>query len=129
MASSGDSDYSEPPSSPSPPAGMIAPQGQSAPFSPQWINFLGDTNTPSTGLTPQMLAQINASNGSGQPPAQQGRVGGADIQQMNDLRNQLAAVQAAQARTRQGQQPMVYHGEGSAGGRGGSAGGGGWGGH
>jgi len=44
--------------------------GTATPYQPNFINFLGDPNTPSTGLTPQMLQQIMASNGPppGAPP-------------------------------------------------------------
>jgi hypothetical protein len=47
---------------------MIIPQGGSAPLKTNFINFLGDPNTPSTGLTPEMLAAIMAT----QNPQQQG---------------------------------------------------------
>lgn len=125
MGSSGGGDYGPPPRGPAPPANLISPQGSSVPYTPHFINFLGDTNTPATGLTPDMLTAINAMNGPATPPAAAG--GGYDSQ-IADLRNQLAAMQAAQQQ--KPKPPPIYRGgEGSAGGRGGSAGGGGWGGH
>lgn len=63
MGSSSGSDYSTPPQQPAPPANLISPMGQSTPYQPNYINFLGDPGVPSTGLTPDMLAAINASNG------------------------------------------------------------------
>lgn len=70
MGSSSGDDYSTPPQQPAPPANLISPMGTSTPYQPNFINFLGNTNTPSTGLTPQMLAQIAATNGPppGPPP-------------------------------------------------------------
>lgn len=140
MGSSGGGDFEEPPRGPAPPANMIAPQGQSAPFSPHFVNFLGDPSQPSTGLTPDMLAQIAGSNGpppGAGPPGATGLTSGSDIE-MNKMRDQLAALTAQQARQtpermQQQQQELAWRqnrgGGGSAGGRGGSAGGGGWGGH
>jgi len=122
-SSGGGGDYTAP-DRPAPPANLIQPQGSNVPFVPHYINFLGDTNTPSTGLTPDMLAQIDAMNG---PPGPPPSANGAYDSQIADLRNQLAAMQAAQKKPQQ--QPIYRGGEGSAGGRGGSAGGGGWGGH
>lgn len=131
MGSSGGGDYEEPPQGPAPPASMIAPQGQSAPFSPHFINFLGDTNQPSTGLTPDMLAQIGAMNGPPKPPGG-ASAGGAVDGQIADLRNQLAAIQAGPTQAEKNRQYMDdWHNRDRGGGgmRGGSAGGGGWGGH
>jgi hypothetical protein len=102
---------------------MIAGLGGSTPLQSHFINFLGDTNVPSRGLTPEMLSAIDATNGPATPPA---AGGGNYDSQIADLRNQLAAMQAAK---KPKQDPIYRGGEGSAGGRGGSAGGGGWGGH
>lgn len=124
MGSSSGGDYSEPPRGPGPPSNMIAGLGGSTPLQSHFINFLGDTNVPSKGLTPEMLAAVDAMNGPATPP---GPMGGNYDSQITDLRNQLAAMQAAQSKPKQ--QPIYRGGEGSAGGRGGSAGGGGWGGH
>jgi hypothetical protein len=132
-SSSGSSDFEPENTAPPPPASMISPQGQSTQYQPHFINFLGDTNTPSTGLTPDMLAAINASNG---PPQAAQPTNGYD-QQINDLRSQLAAMQAAQKQPAPNTQMMQRGGNGSAGGRGmggagngaGGRGGGGWGGH
>jgi len=134
MGSSGGSDYEEPPQGPGPPASMIAPIGQSAPFSPHFTNFLGDPSTPSTGLTPAMLAEINASNGPAPgtgPPGATGLTSGSDIE-LNKLRDQLAALQAgptdADKRAKQ-MEGWRNRGLGGGGMHEGSAGGGGWGGH
>jgi hypothetical protein len=94
------------------------PQGQSMPYQPNWISFLGDTNVPSTGLTPDMLARINASNGPPAAPAATGLTSGDAI----NLRNQLAALTAArsgqnQRQAMQQQQQQLNLGRnGSAGG-------------
>jgi hypothetical protein len=131
MGSSGGGDYEEPPRGPSPPASMIAPQGQSAPFNPHFINFLGDPSQPSTGLTPGMLQEIGAMNGPpGGPPG--ASAGGAVDSQISDLRNQLAAMQAGPSQAEKNRDYMQHwrdRDRGSGGQRGGSAGGGGWGGH
>jgi hypothetical protein len=74
MGSSGNTNYKQP-KTPAPPADMIAGQGQTAGFTPSFINFLGDTNVPSTGLTPEMIAQIDATNGAPRPPALGGGMG------------------------------------------------------
>lgn len=63
MGSSSGDDYSVPPQQPAPPGNLISPMGQATPYQPNFIDFLGNTNTPSTGLTPAMLAQIAATNG------------------------------------------------------------------
>ena len=55
-SSGGGGDYA-PPTLPTPP--NVAPYGSSVPFKPSFINFLGDPSTPSTGLTPDMLAAID----------------------------------------------------------------------
>lgn len=55
-SSGGSSDYT-PPTIPTPP--NVAPYGSSVPFRPSFISFLGDPSTPSTGLTPEMLAAID----------------------------------------------------------------------
>src|SRR5688572_33126145 len=74
MGSSGNTNYKQP-KTPAPPADMIAGQGQTAGFKPSYINFLGDTNVPSTGLTPEMIAQIDATNGAPSLPAPGGGMG------------------------------------------------------
>jgi hypothetical protein len=102
-SSSSGGDFKEPPRGPAPPASSIAPQGQSTPFTPHFINFLGDTNTPSRGLSPAMLAAIDATNGPAQPPVS--APSGFD-QQLSDLRNQLAAMQARKPQ-RQQQSPWA----------------------
>lgn len=105
---------------------MIAGLGQSTPFQPHYISFLGDTNVPSRGLTPDMLSQIDAMNGPARPPP---TAGGNYDSQIADLRNQLAAMQAAKNKP----QPIYGRGggEGGAGHTGAGSGGnsGGWGGH
>jgi len=93
---SGDTNFEEPPRGPGPPAGMISPQGQSAPFNPHFINFLGDTNVPSTGLTPEMLAAIDASNGPTSGPPQTGMGGGPPMAPPVDKRAQLAKAMMQQ---------------------------------
>lgn len=125
-SSGGSSDFEPANTAPPPPASMISPQGQSSQYQPHFVNFLGDTNTPSTGLTPDMLAQIAASNG---PPMQQGPPGGGVDQQIAELRNQLAAMQMPKPAAPKPTFVGGMGGGGSAGGRGGSSGGGGWGGH
>lgn len=113
MGSSGGSSNYEQPAVPTPP--NVAPYGSSVPFKPSFINFLGDPSTPSTGLTPDMLAAIDQmyqnrpSIGVQAPPQQ-----AAAPPPAKPDRNKLAQA--------------MRGGEGSAGGRGGSAGGGGWGG-
>jgi hypothetical protein len=83
MGSSGGGSFKPGGTQPTPP-GTVG-YGQTSPFTPSYINFLGDTNVPSTGLTPEMLAQIDATNGAPQmpPPA----AAGAD-------RNMLAEIMA-----------------------------------
>jgi hypothetical protein len=49
------------PTTPAPPLNLVAPYGSAAPFNPQWTSFLpADPNAVATGLTPQMLAGIQA---------------------------------------------------------------------
>ncbi|HTM20461.1 MAG TPA: hypothetical protein VL172_08140, partial [Kofleriaceae bacterium] len=107
-SSGGGGDYTAP-DRPAPPANLIQPQGSNVPFVPHYINFLGDTNTPSTGLTPDMLAQIDAMNG---PPGPPPSANGAYDAQIADLRNQLAAMQAAQNKK---PQPIYGRGGGEGG--------------
>lgn len=102
------------------PGGTIMPQGQSMPYQPNWISFLGDTNTPSTGLTPDMLARINASNGP--PPGAMAAPSGLTSGDAINLRNQLAALTAA--RSGQNQRQAMQQQQQQLGlGRNGSAGG------
>lgn len=58
MGSSGGSTNYRQPNIPTPP--NVAGYGGSVPFTPNFVNFLGDTNIPSTGLTPDMLEQIDS---------------------------------------------------------------------
>lgn len=93
-SSGGGSD--RPPNTPAPPAGQISAPGQTAPFAPRYVNFLGDTNTPSTGLTPDMLAQINAQAAAPPPPPpQQPGMG------MDQMRSMLAQLMKEQRPQRQ----------------------------
>ena len=139
MGSSSDDDYSTPPQQPTPPNG-VQPFGSSVPYQPHYINFLGDTNRPSTGLTPAMLAEINAMNGPARPPAvdptqtpQTGAPGGAQF--TPEMREGLARLMAGAP---QKQQPGIgrsnvhwvgpggagpSYGQGNRSGWGGSAGG------
>lgn len=93
MGSSGSTNYKQP-KTPAPPSDMIAGAGQTAGFKPSYINFLGDTNVPSTGLTPEMIAAIDATNGAGRPPG--GGMGGSSGMGMpgGDLRSQFADLMA-----------------------------------
>lgn len=118
MGSSGSSDFTQP-TSPSPPAGSINPMGTAAAPNHQWINFLGDTNTPSTGLTPEMLSAIMATQNPAPGPAPPPAAAAAPAAPVKRGRDQLAG-----AMSRGG-------GEGGAGSRGAGSGGngGGWGGH
>ena len=93
MASSGGSTNYRQPSIPAPPAGMVAGPGQTAPFQPSYVNFLGDTNVPSTGLTPSMLQQIDSGAYAkpAAPPAEAAAAGApSSYQQMLDFFGQLA---------------------------------------
>ncbi|MER8619167.1 hypothetical protein NKG99_20405 [Mesorhizobium sp. M1409] len=70
MGSSGSSNYPEP-NIPAPPASTIAPQGQTAPFTPNFVNFLPtDPTRMATGLTPEMVQAIMASAQRPVPPPQ-----------------------------------------------------------
>lgn len=90
MGSSGGSTPKAPKMTP-PPSGMISDYGSTAPFNPSYINFLGDTNVPSTGLTPDMLAQIDAMNGAPMaPPA--GGAGGGDRNLLAEILAKLEAM-------------------------------------
>jgi len=118
MGSSGGSSDSKPAGQgPPPPAGSILPQGTSAPHNPSWINFLGDTNTPSRGLTPEMLEAIMAS-ARPPPPGAPPAAAAALPPPPSKPRDQLAQL-------------FSGRGEGGGGGRGAGSGGngGGWGGH
>lgn len=76
------------------PANLIAPYGQTAPFNPQWTSFLPtDPRAVATGLTPQMVAGINAGPQFAppmpvQPPQQQAQ------QPLNRQRDLLARLMA-----------------------------------
>ncbi|HEV8164954.1 MAG TPA: hypothetical protein VGR74_11005 [Actinomycetota bacterium] len=121
-SSGGSSDFEEPPRGPNPPAGSIIPQGGSAPLKSNFINFLGDTNTPSTGLTPEMLDAIMATQSPSPGPPGMG-MGGPPA---------AAAAAPPPASREKLAQVMSGRGEGgSRGGRGAGSGGnsGGWGGH
>lgn len=117
MGSSGGGDY-EAPDIPAPPGNLIVPQGSNVPYTPHFINFLGDTNVPSTGLSPDMLAQIDAMYSSPPPPPM--------IQQQ-----QAAAPPAAKNDRNKLAEAMRGGGERGGGdhsGAGGGRGNGGWGG-
>lgn len=58
MGSSGGSSNYKQPTIPTPP--NVAGYGSSVPFTPNFVNFLGDPSVPSTGLTPAMLQQIDS---------------------------------------------------------------------
>lgn len=112
MGSSGSSNYNGP-NIPAPPSGMISGQGQTAPFNPQYTNFLpSDPSAMATGLTPEMLGSIN--NGGRPPgavpaPTGPGAGGGFGYAQMLDMLGQMQGgaprdpVQAYQQAMRQRQ--------------------------
>lgn len=83
MGSSGSTNYKQP-TIPRPP--NVAEPGSSVPFQPNFINFLGDTNQPSTGLTPGMLQQIDSMSYAPPPPPAGGGMSGD--------RNMLAEIMA-----------------------------------
>jgi hypothetical protein len=66
MGSSGSTNFRQP-TTPTPP--NTVPYGQTSSFTPSYVNFLGDPSVPSTGLTPQMLQQIDS--GAYAKPVQQ----------------------------------------------------------
>jgi hypothetical protein len=118
MGSSGGGGSFKQPTIPAPPAGSITPQGQSTPYHPNFISFLGDTNVPSRGLTPEMLQAIMATqNPQPRPPP---------------IANPGAPAPAAAPNRDKLAREMVFsgRGEGGGGGRGAGSGGngGGWGG-
>lgn len=129
MGSSSDDDYDQPPYQPvQPPAGMIMPVGRSTPYQPNFINFLGDPSVPNTGLTPDMLSQINGMNGpqllspppQGTSPPAPEVLGAASMsrKQLDDLkRQQLAkAMQKAGVKSKRQWDPIDsgYGGRGRA---------------
>jgi hypothetical protein len=122
MGSSGSSDFEEPPRGPNPPSNMIIPQGGSAPLKTKYIKLHRDTNTPSTGLTPDMLQAIMATqNPPQQNMAPPGAAAAAPVAAgpVSPQRDQLAM-----ALMRRGSEGGASHtGAGSGGNRGG------WGGH
>lgn len=115
MGSSGGGGSSKPSgTAPPPPANKIIPQGGTAPLQHQWINFLGDTNVPSRGLTPEMLSSIMATQNVPPPIAPQAS-------------NPMAP--AAAPRDQLAQAMSAGPGGGRLGGRGAASNGNGWGGH
>jgi hypothetical protein len=118
-SSGGSSDFKPSGTAPPPPANKITPQGQSTPYHPQFINFLGDTNVPSRGLTPEMLNAIMATQNApppGPPPANPGAPAPAPAASNRD---KLARMMGRGA----GEGGASHSGAGSGGN------GGGWGGH
>ena len=96
MGSSGSSSYKAP-NAPTP-AGNLVPYGQVSSFNPSYVSFLGDTNVPSTGLTPGMLSQIDS--GAYQQPLQQAQQQSADRSMLAQL---IAAAQQRQPQGMRGQ--------------------------
>lgn len=125
-SSGGNSDFEPEGTAPPPPAGMVSPQGQSTPYTPHFINFLGDTNVPSTGLTPEMLQAIMATQNP-QPRAPPPVNPGAPV----------AAAPGGGSHGMGGRDQLAYsmmrgggeRGGGNHSGAGGGRGGNGWGGH
>lgn len=100
MGSSSGGNY-KPGNVPVPP--NVADYGSSTPFTPQWVNFLGDTNVPSTGLTPAMLKQIDSGSYMQQPtPPTTGSAGGADRGLLAEIMTRLDAMQNANRRNNPG---------------------------
>jgi hypothetical protein len=92
MGSSSGGDYKQPAAQPAP-AGTV-PYGQTSPYRPNFVSFLPSDNSMATGLTPAMIAQINASNGPA-PAQPKGLPSAQDVAEVTQLRQQLA--QAMQA--------------------------------
>lgn len=95
MGSSGGGSYKQP-NIPKPPSDMIAGPGQTSPFNPSWINFLGDTNIPSTGLTPDMLQQIDSGSYLQPQPGMGGGGSGDDRGLLAQIMARLDAMQNPQ---------------------------------
>lgn len=91
MGSSGGSSPKAPKMTP-PPEGMIAPHGSTSDFRPSYVNFLGDTNVPSTGLTPEMLAQIDAMSGPPTASANAAAGSGSDRAMLAQIMARLDAM-------------------------------------
>jgi hypothetical protein len=106
MGSSSGSNYGTPPAMPMPNA-PVAPFGQSASWSPRFVNFLpSDPNAMATGLTPAMLGQIDQP-AQGPPPATAAAAAaaapGPNPQQIQQARNAMAEM-IAQNNQQQGYQ-------------------------
>lgn len=118
-SSGGSSDFKPSGTAPPPPADKIIPQGQSTPYHPQFINFLGDTNVPSRGLTPEMLSAIMATQSAPPPSAPSTTTAASPIAPVASNRDRLAQVMRGGGE----------RGGGDHSGAGGGRGNGGWGGH
>src|SRR5262252_1016750 len=99
MGSSSGGNY-QMPNTPAPP--NTIPFGQSAPYSPRFTNFLpDDPNAMATGLTPGMLASIGQNAApppqpAWSPPPARAAPAGPSPQQIQDMRNQMAATMMMQ---------------------------------
>jgi len=121
MGSSGGSSNFSRPSTPTPP--NVAPFGQTSGFQPNWVNFLGDTNQPSTGLTPDMLQQIDS--GAYAQPGNPIPGGGGGGMPGGDMRSMFAELMAQYERDKWKQTAFGGVLNGFPGGRMGAGGGGG----
>lgn len=101
------------------PAGLISQPGQT-PFTPNYVNFLGDPSTPSVGLSPAMLAAIEASNRPSAAPAAGGSSG--ELEQMRQQLAQLMNQQQGPSPRERFFQRMTRHSGFSGGGGGHSPG-------
>lgn len=115
MGSSGGTQSFRQPSTPAPPPGMVAGPGQTAPFNPSYVNFLGDTNVPSTGLTPGMLQQIDSGSYMPQPAAPS--TGMPPPNWQDQLRSEMAKIIAEQQQPKRGFQPRARGAQRNSGGR------------
>src|SRR5688572_3860701 len=113
MGSSSGGGYKQP-NIPAPASDMIAGPGQTSPINPSGVNFLGDTNIPSTGLTPDMPQTINSGSYK-QPPPGMGGGGGDDRGLLPQIMASLDAMGQGQQQ-RRGFQSRAF---GNGGGRGG----------
>ena len=79
------------------PQGPVAPYGQTSNPTPNYTNFLpGDPNASATGITPEMMASINAPPAP--PPPLSGMEPGGDSTPVNgDALRQLLAKQKAKS--------------------------------
>lgn len=88
-SSGGNGDYRQP-SIPTPP--NVAEYGTSVPFEPSYMNFLGDTNVPSTGLTPEMLAAIDSGSYAQPGPSAPGGGMSGDRAMLSEIMAKLNAM-------------------------------------